>query len=480
MEQPVTDQPLIFAFGPYELDAGRLLLLNEGEPLAVGPKVVETLLALIERAGEVITKDALLDRIWPEGFVEEANLAQNIYVLRKALRAHWDSAVIETIPRRGYRFVCPVRLVAHVAISPRTLSLAPPISRTSATSKWRWPALAAAVIFMAAIGLITNRPQAASAPVALSSEGAHLYMLGRYYWNLRTAQSLKKSLGYFKAVTVRDPKSALGYAGVADAYSMIADYNCRGTRCAAALSAQANARRALSLDPNSAEAHTSYGMTMTLFEHKYGAAEDEYRTAIALNPKYALAHQWFGTSLLMAGRMKQARRELESAISLQPVATAANAWLGTEAYFDHRYPAAVEYNRLALDLNPQRVDAWLLLGLSQEQLGAYREAYASLQRFGELCKCKAQTQLFIAGLYAKMGHAEDARAALNSALAGAHNLPPDEVGIAFIQLGDRAHALSYMRHVHFKDHHERLFLALDPRMDPVRSDSRFRPWTNAG
>src|SRR5215469_7752334 len=94
----------VYEFGPFQLDDERLLLVDAGTPVALGPKVVETLLALIEHPGEVLTKTALLDRIWPEGYVDEANLAQNVYVLRKTLRARWDTDAIETIPRRGYRF----------------------------------------------------------------------------------------------------------------------------------------------------------------------------------------------------------------------------------------------------------------------------------------------------------------------------------------------------------------------------------------
>ena len=77
----------VYEFGPFHLDAERLLLVENGKPMQLGPKVVETLLAMVERDGEIVSKQALLDRIWPEGYVDEANLAQNVYVLRKALRA---------------------------------------------------------------------------------------------------------------------------------------------------------------------------------------------------------------------------------------------------------------------------------------------------------------------------------------------------------------------------------------------------------
>ncbi|HEY9085369.1 MAG TPA: winged helix-turn-helix domain-containing protein [Candidatus Tyrphobacter sp.] len=87
-----------YTFGPFLLDARRLVLLKGRKPLALGPKVVGTLLALIERQGELCTKAELLDRVWPEGYVTEGNLSQNVYVLRKTLRG-WNACAIETVPR---------------------------------------------------------------------------------------------------------------------------------------------------------------------------------------------------------------------------------------------------------------------------------------------------------------------------------------------------------------------------------------------
>ena len=115
------ENAMIFAFGPFELDAERLLLFFEGQPMALGPKVVETLLALIEHAGEVMSKDALLDRIWPEGYVEEANLAQNIYVLRKAMRALPVAARIP--PQRGERRIKSRRRLRARETAPEPLNI---------------------------------------------------------------------------------------------------------------------------------------------------------------------------------------------------------------------------------------------------------------------------------------------------------------------------------------------------------------------
>src|SRR5215472_1466714 len=98
-------------FGPFRVLVDERRLLAGSADLPVGPRVVETLIALLERPGELCTRQELLQRIWPEGFVDAASLAQNIYILRKTFALHWRAPVIETVRRTGYRFVAPVSVV---------------------------------------------------------------------------------------------------------------------------------------------------------------------------------------------------------------------------------------------------------------------------------------------------------------------------------------------------------------------------------
>jgi len=99
----------LYEFGPFVLDADERVLLREGQPVSLAPKAFDTLLALIEKSGRIVGKDELLNRVWPDSFVEEGNLAFNISVLRKALAGGADDVqFIETVPKRGYRFVTPV------------------------------------------------------------------------------------------------------------------------------------------------------------------------------------------------------------------------------------------------------------------------------------------------------------------------------------------------------------------------------------
>jgi len=468
MDLSDSNRPVAYTFGNFELDVAPFVLRHDHKPVALGPKVVQTLLVLVERVGQVVTKDELFAHIWPEGYVEEANLSQNIYVLRKVLRAHRAACHIETIPRRGYRFIANVKPRAAAQV-------------TQARRPLRWLAAAAAILMALTISAASTHSQSIASSARLTKEGARLYALGRYYWNLRTPESLARSVQYFNDVIKTDPRSALGYAALADAYSMIEDYSCASMACRhTAAKARAFAMHALRIDPNSAEAHTSLAMVLELFQHKTRTADLEFKRALALNPNYALAHEWYGNSLLERGHMAEARRELEAAIALEPIATATNAWLGTEAYFDRRYSAAIAYFRQALDLNPKRLDCGVMLGLAQEQIHDYAGAIQTFQRYGRLTRNPGDAQLLIAAVYAHMGRQQEALAALQDARRSSRKIAADEVALVFIGLGKRDRALSYMRQARFTSHTDRMWLARDPRWDPVRGDARFRRWMNAG
>ncbi|MFZ0751612.1 MAG: winged helix-turn-helix domain-containing protein, partial [Pyrinomonadaceae bacterium] len=99
----------LYEFGPFRIDTANRLLLRDGKPIPLKPKVVDTLFALIENSGRVMEKDELIEKLWPDSYVEEGNLTQNIYELRKVLHASSErGSYIETIPRRGYRFAVQV------------------------------------------------------------------------------------------------------------------------------------------------------------------------------------------------------------------------------------------------------------------------------------------------------------------------------------------------------------------------------------
>ena len=99
-----------YEFGPFRLDLEQRLLSHEGETVALAPKVFETLVLLIEHKGRVVTKEDMMKTLWPDRYVEESNLTQNIFMLRKILgEGPGKAQYIETIPKRGYRFIGTVK-----------------------------------------------------------------------------------------------------------------------------------------------------------------------------------------------------------------------------------------------------------------------------------------------------------------------------------------------------------------------------------
>jgi DNA-binding winged helix-turn-helix (wHTH) protein/tetratricopeptide (TPR) repeat protein len=463
----------IYRFGPFRLDREQLLLSLDDAPLALGPKVVETLLALIEHPGEVLGKTELLDRVWPEGFVEEANLAQNIYVIRKTLRTHWDCSAIETVPRRGYRFVAPVELAES-----ELQHVAQPVPHHTPRARFAFAGAVAAVFVLAiaiGIGALARTHSAEPQVKELSADGARFYAMGKFYWNQRTKDSVEKSLRYFKQVTETDPNDARGYAGLASAYAIEGDYGFGPfTKRAAFARSLAFAKRALAVDSDSAEAHAALGLA-EIDNMQFVKGEAEFRRAIALDEQYAPAHQWYGTSLLRQGKGAQAYEELRKATELEPESVAATAWLSEAAYMARRYNDAIAYARQTLDLSPHRTDAYLTLGLAYEALGNYREAIATYKTYASSCKtCAVASAPYLAHAYAGSHEYAQAEHLLRVAQAGVatDRVDPGDMVPALIALGRRNDALRILREAKMADY--RAFIAIDPRMDPVRNDARFR------
>jgi TolB-like protein/DNA-binding winged helix-turn-helix (wHTH) protein/Tfp pilus assembly protein PilF len=163
-----------YVFGEFRLDARQRALFRQQELIALTPKSLETLLFLVERHGQIVDKKELLEAVWPETFVEEVSLARNVSLLRKALSDHQDGhAFIETIPKRGYRFVAPVEIEdlpsTQTELTPIPESYSPepsiPLGRRipSLRRKWVW-ALAVAGICVGVLGWIYLRPWPAPRP----------------------------------------------------------------------------------------------------------------------------------------------------------------------------------------------------------------------------------------------------------------------------------------------------------------------------
>jgi DNA-binding winged helix-turn-helix (wHTH) protein/Flp pilus assembly protein TadD len=438
----------VYRFARFTLDPARLVLEENGARVALPRKALETLAVLLERAGEVVTKAELMDRLWPDGFVEEANLTQYVYLLRRTFGTSGLSGAIETLPKCGYRFTLPMRGL-DIVPKPRRLMRA---------------AVAAAALIVAAMlagGFVTDY----RASGGLSAADARSYALGRYYWNLRTPAALRRSVLYFRRVAIDAPNNPLGFSGLSDAYLGLYDYDCIGDGCSVFEErAKWSAVHAVSVDPASPEAHTSLAMVLRVFDRSYAASDREFARAIALDPRYALAYEWFGNSLLVRGRIPEAISMLRRAAELDPTAPATYGWLARAEYYAHRYRDAIAYARDALAIDPSRTETRLVEGLSYEQLGDGSSAIAAFESL-------ADAPALVAGVAVRAGNAAGARALI----AGSSD--HIDVALTFIALGEYPSAVSELRRARLSGDTERTFLALDPRLDRVRGDARFAAWT---
>lgn len=466
----------VYEFGPFRLDVERLLLLEHGEPVALGPKVVETLLALLEHPGEVLSKASLLDRIWPEGFVEEANLAQNIYVLRKTFRTHWETEAIETVPRRGYRFTAPVYrfersslVQAPMAQAPVAPIAAPPsLLRRLAAGPVAFALVAACIVLLAGYALARHEP---SQP-RLSDNGARLYQIGRYYWNQRTPDGVRRSLSYFAQVVDSDPKAPQGYAGLADANAVMGDYQ-YGSQKPAVYFARAHeyAQKALGLDPKSAEARGALGL-IALDKEQLPLAQRELRKAIALDGSYGPAREWYGIALLSTGNIREGYQQLKMAADLDPLSVATTAWLGDAAYLDRHFTDAIAYSRQALELSPGRTDALMTIGEAYEADGNFSRAIETYCKLAATDPAhRAEASALLAHAYAGAHQMSQAREALRYARAHSASVMPSDLAAAEAALGDRDAAIAALRHVHQRT--EWISISADPRFDRLRRDPAF-------
>lgn len=396
--------------GPFEIVPELLVLLREGRPLPLGPKVVETLLALVERYGLLASNDELLERIWPEGFVSEANLAQNIYVLRKTFREHGIEGAIENFPGRGYRLLLRPREPGRRVLSAILISLAAAM------------AAAIALTFGARVGLDAIGAQHSARPL-LSAQGESAYRIGRYYWDQRTREGVRRSLVYFQRVIDSDATDARGYAAMADANVAMGDY-CYGVHQPEVYfaRAQAYAQLAIRLQPSASEAHASLAY-IALHERRLPYALRELRTAIALDAGDAPAREWYGIALLISGDLERGTAQLKYAARLDPLSVSTIAWLAQAAHAAHRETEALRYAQMVLELSPGRTDALRVLAevyLARGQTARAIDALQEVERLDPYLRVRVAPTL--ASAYARAGNAARARAerALASDVKAAH------------------------------------------------------------
>lgn len=407
MASPRSDIPRFYKFGPFELNVEERTLLNEGRDVQLTPKVFETLLLLLERRGQLVRKDELMASLWPDSFVEERNLAQNIFLLRKALGdGEKGRRYIQTVPKGGYRFIAEVSVMppdteAESADAARGFA-APSAAEGAGWRRFAKPrAVLAGLVLVAVCGgsvlLLkrADRPGGAPAtppapevdrparPSPRNREVNHDLQTGLQLWNQRTPDGLKKSVVYFQKAIAQEADGALAYAALADSYYLIHFYGLDGFEEGEAYrKAVEAAAAALELDPSLAEAHTAMAMILPRDSSSSLAVESYFRKAIELNPSLATTRHRYSMFLVRNGRLDEGLAEIRRAHDLDPTSTVIKRALTQALFLARRYDEVISLCQIRLDVDTNDAAARAELITSYIQKGMRPAAEAELRRLG--------------------------------------------------------------------------------------------------
>ena len=567
----------IYEFEPFRIDMERYLLLRNNEPLALSPKVFETLLYLVQNRGRVAKKDEIINSVWPDTFVEEGNLAQNVFLLRKALGEEKNEhRYIVTIPGVGYRFVAPVNEVETQSTRAPEASIQTKVNSIAVLpfkdlagrddDKFLGPGLADALIMrLSSIRDLKVRPTAAvlrysdlrEDPLAVgsdlnvdalldgcyqresdkirvsvqlvsvrdgvtlwaakfdervtdifaiqdsiadqvvralaiqlsrdeqrqikknytqNSDAFQFFIKGRYFWNQRTTEGLRKALDYAQQALTEDPTYAAAYIGLADSYSLLgAQHNVLPPHDSFP-KARAAAKQALEIDPMLAEAYASLGFIMFAYEWDWLAAEQTHRKAIDLKPNYPTAHHWYGELLTTLGRFEEAYVELKIAQELDPLSLAINVDLAAAYFYARNYNRSERQLLNLLELNSQFVRAHVVLGKVHVQRNEFAQAIEVLRRAVELSGQDPVSVSALAHSLAVAGETREAQTLLDSLHESAkyRYISACHVAEVHIGLGQKDIAYQWLDRAYETRDVELVWLKINPVYDSVRTETRFQ------
>ncbi len=302
-------------------------------------------------------------------------------------------------------------------------------------------------------------------------EAYNLYIKGRHFWARRDIPSVRKSIDYFQDAIRRDSNYAAAYSGLADAHLSL-----RAVEAPSAMipTVKSAALKALALDDSLAEAHTSLGYAKLIYDWDFPGAESELRRAIDLNPGYSQAHHWYSHLLAASGRTDESLAESRQALTLDPLSPAMDSHLGWHFVFAREYPEAVNHLAKAIELNPAFGLSYRFLGWAYEQQGRYADALQEMRKGEELISGSTITG-DIGHVYAVSGDTSEAERALGELQRKSEHkyVSAFDVAVVYVGLGRADEAFDWLEKAYRERADWLVYLRIDPRLDPIRSDSRF-------
>jgi len=604
-----------YGFGPFRLDT-RAKVLRRGDRIVnLKPKVVETLIVLVENHGRRVAKDELLRAVWPDAFVEEGSLAQNISILRKALGGKDEVSYIETIPKRGYCFVAAVEPTIDTpkaVLSAEQSAVPTPPRRRQTGSRIAIAVGGVVAIFLTVIGVwkVTNRLPPPSANVrsvavlpfvdnspsgnqdyfaegmtdalntslakspgllvvshtsamqfkhprqslleiarllkvdgivegSVSREGGRVritaklvdgrtdlnlwsnsyrrdvgdvlglqeevaetitraiggrvsrkgrpavavrlkpealdsYLKARKLVSYRTQQQLEQSIAEYRRAIAIEPSYALAYAGLGDAYALLASYDLApGAEMYPKLLEAA--KSSLALDPTLSEAHTLLGLEALYHQWNWPVADAAFRRGVELNPSYATGHQRYGLALMWMGRFEEALEQIRMAQQLDPLSPMVYGNEGSVLMHARRYDEAIQFFRTALE---RKLDFFGNRDLTAAAYLGKRMYDSAISELGTALRMGGGpiVNARLAHVYAVSGRRREAVATLADLLEPrkAPHVSDYGIAIAYAGFGETDRAMARLMNEFHARSRTMVYLGQDLYLDPIRKDPRFR------
>jgi serine/threonine protein kinase len=302
-----------------------------------------------------------------------------------------------------------------------------------------------------------------------------LYLRGRYAWNKRTQEGVVEGIQYFEQAIAADPAYALAYTGLADSYALHIDY--RNIPVHEGFEkAKLYARKAMQLDDSVSEAHASLAWSLFIYDWDWDGAEREFRRAIALDPQYATAHQWYAFLLASRGRLEEALVEAHTAQEHDPASVSIRRSLGYSYLYARRYEQARYHLDRAIAMNPTAEESYRIQGLILTLAGDFPEAERVLREALDLASAgSTYTKVTLAYSLARSGDmslAMEVRGELEEKLRHEY-VSPVELAMVNLGLGESASAMDWTERACEERRGWVAYLAVHPALDPLRGERRF-------
>jgi tetratricopeptide (TPR) repeat protein len=300
------------------------------------------------------------------------------------------------------------------------------------------------------------------------------YLKGLYYWNKRTELGFQQAVEYLKRSIELDPNYAPAYAGLSNSNMALSYYEFRPVK-EMMVDALPAARKAIALDDSLAESHTSLAMLTYIGGWDWKTAENEYKRAIDLDPRYTVAHHFYSDFLSAMGRHDEALAQERQALQLEPQSPIINTWIAKRHYQARHYNEGIAAVQKALELEPNFTPALLQEGLLCVELKHYDEAIEALQKAVNISHGGLIYVATLGYAQAAAGKKAEARATLAQLqkLSKSAYVPSYYIATIYVALGENDNAFKWLDRAYDEHSAWIVNLNVDPALDPLRKDPQF-------